>query len=107
RIVLEHDPDAALLGFDPLAWRCDAAPVDVDRSAIGPDETGDGAQCGGLAAARGAEQAADLARLQLERQPVEDARGAAGLRKLDVQVFDAQRCSVRGRGLIRGHCKYL
>ena len=57
RIGLEHHGDAAIRGRQPR----DVAPADLDRAAVQLLQPGDGAQQGGLAAARGPDEHDELA----------------------------------------------
>ncbi len=71
-VVLEHHADAALLRGHGQVARRDHLAGDADLAARHRLEAGDAAQDGGLAAARGAEQAADVAARERERQPAHD-----------------------------------
>ena len=81
-VVLEDDADIALVGRQMV----DAGAVDQHAAAGLADEARDDAQQGGLAAAGGAEQGHDLARLDGERHAVDgDGRAVADREIVDVQ----------------------
>src|ERR1019366_6521514 len=75
RVILEHHGDVALLRRHLV----DHAPADLDLAARYFLQAGDHAQQRGLAAARRADQHAELAVLDLDVYAVHDAGGAEGL----------------------------
>ena len=77
RVVLEHHADLAAMGRQPGHVHA----VDPDRAGVGRLEPGDQVQGGRLAAARGAEERQELARLDRERQLVDRRHGAESLRE--------------------------
>ena len=79
RIVLKYHADAALLGRQTEIPAAHQHAVQPDFAGGNRLETGDTAQHGGLAAAARAEQTADLAALERERQSAQDAVCAVGL----------------------------
>ncbi|MNZ92751.1 hypothetical protein D3C78_1117860 [compost metagenome] len=66
RVVLEHHADAALFRGEGVAGAGNHLAGQLDAALLHGFEAGDGAQGGGLAAARGAEQAADVAGIQVQ-----------------------------------------
>ncbi|KAF0148833.1 MAG: Uncharacterized protein FD187_1628 [bacterium] len=70
-VILEHHADAARLRRQRPAGRADALAGQADVAGARRVEAGDEAQHGGLAAAGGAQQTADLAFLQAEGDAVE------------------------------------
>ena len=64
--VLEHHADAAFLGRHEHARRGDQVAIETNFAADHRFESGDGAQCRGLATTTPAEQAGDRAALQVE-----------------------------------------
>ena len=70
RVVLEHEPDAALARRDVR----DVVAVQRDAAVIDAGQPGDRAQQRALAAAAGAEQHEELALADLERDVVDDRR---------------------------------
>ncbi|MNO58997.1 hypothetical protein D3C76_495740 [compost metagenome] len=66
RVVLEHHADAALFRRQGEAGAGDHFAVQRDLAFLHRFEAGDGAQGGGLAAARRAEQATDVAGVQVQ-----------------------------------------
>ena len=66
RVVLEHHADLAGVRRQRLAGTADALAAQMDFTLPGGIEAGDQPQYRGLAATRGAQQAADLAFLQME-----------------------------------------
>ena len=66
RVVLEHHADAALFRGQGKPLARDELVGQADFPAGQRLETGDRAQCGGLAAAGGAEQTADVAGIQMQ-----------------------------------------
>ena len=71
RVVLEHEPDAALVRRNVHAGRAERAAAREDGAAVERLEAGDAAQRRGLAAAARAQQAADLAFREREAHAVE------------------------------------
>ena len=71
REVLEHEPDAALLGRHEAVGPRDLLIVDQHAAAGGPLHAGGDAKQSGLAAARRPEQADDLARRDVEAHMIE------------------------------------
>ena len=67
RVVLKDGADVALVGLQML----DAGAVETDFSRGGFLESGDHAQRGGLAAARGTEQGEELAAREVQRNAVD------------------------------------
>ena len=94
RVVLKHHADAALLGRHAEIPAAHQYAVQPDFAGGNRLETGDATQHRGFAAAARAEQAADLAALERERQAVQDA--VAPVRLLDTLDRD-QRMRVTGR----------
>ncbi len=83
RVVLEHHADAALLGRHANRGAGDDAAAEGDRAALHRLEAGEAAQHRGLAAAGGAEQAADDAGCEREAHPAHDRLRAVRVRKID------------------------
>jgi hypothetical protein len=79
-VVLEHHPDAALLGRHERSRPGDDLLADVYAARVGCLEAGDQAQQRRLAAARRAEHRHQLAALDLERDLADGARGTERLR---------------------------
>jgi hypothetical protein len=69
-VVLEHHADPAAVRRQAPDWARDLAAVELDRARADRLESGDGAQHGRLAAPTRAEQAADLAAPQAQREAV-------------------------------------
>jgi len=67
-VVLEHHADAAALRGLGVGDAADDAAVEADFAGTQTFEAGDAPQHRGLAAARGAEQAADAAAVELQRE---------------------------------------
>ena len=88
RVGLEHQPERALLDRQVQAARAVEEGAGVERDAAGMRlfEAGHRAQQGGLAAARGAEQADHLAGLQFERHTLEDRIAAVA----EMEIVDAE-----------------
>ncbi|MCY1291882.1 hypothetical protein D9M70_410860 [compost metagenome] len=72
RIVLEHHADPPLLRRQGEAGAGDDLAAELDLALVHRLETGDGAQRGGLAAAGGAEQAADVAGVEVQVELLDD-----------------------------------
>src|SRR5690606_40296521 len=68
RIVLEHHADSPLLRRHTAGGAGYHLPIQADFPGVDRLEARDAAQGGGLAAARGAEQAADIAGAQVDAQ---------------------------------------
>ena len=81
-VVLEHHGDVAVA----RAHAVDGLAVDRDRAAVGVLQPGDGAQEGGLAAARGADEDAELAFGDVEV----DAAQGVDLAVVFLQAADGQ-----------------
>jgi hypothetical protein len=71
RVVLEHHADAAGLGRHVDGGAADELMRQRDTAGLGALQARDGAQQGGLAAARRPDQDPDLACLQAERHAVD------------------------------------
>ena len=82
--ALEHDADVAAQGVDIDAGAADPVVVQADLAALDRLEAVDAAQQGGLAAARGADQADHLMRLDVEVDALQHLDGAVAL----VDVLD-------------------
>ncbi|MCH3719021.1 hypothetical protein LZB68_08060, partial [Campylobacter lari] len=78
RVVLEHHADAALFRGNLFGGRGDDRAVQQDAAGAYRLEAGDGAQHGGLAAAGFAQQAADVAGRQAQRQVLHHGAQALG-----------------------------
>jgi hypothetical protein len=78
-VVLEHHADAALLGRHVVLAVAHQLALQGDAAAAVALQPGHGAQQRGLAAARGADQRADVARTQAERDAVHRGLGLAGV----------------------------
>jgi hypothetical protein len=87
RVVLEHEPDRALLHRQEGG----VVAAEQDAAAVRRVEPGDDAQQRRLARARGAEQAEQLARAHVEVEVVQHGGRVEGLR----QALDADRGRVR------------
>ncbi len=92
RVVLEHEPDAALLRGE----RRRVLAGEPDRARVGRLEPRDDAQQGGLAGARRAEQRGQGAAVDVERHVVERLKVAEALRH--VPYLDHFRSSAGGAG---------
>ena len=77
-VVLKHHPDPAPLRRGVMGGAADALPANGDLTAAQTFEAGDGAQHGGLAAARRAEQAADIAFGERETELIDDRVSVIG-----------------------------
>ena len=82
--ALEHDADVAAQRVEVDAGAADAVVVQADLAALDRLQAVDAAQQRGLAAARGADQADDLVRLDVEAEALEHLEGAVAL----VDVLD-------------------
>ena len=95
-VVLEHHADAPLLGAargrraPPTSW-----PEMRISPAAGALQAGDGAQQGGLAAAGRADQHADVARAQAERDVVDGGLGPARVLNAQLGDLDEHGCDCR------------
>jgi len=67
-VVLEHHADAAALRRLGVGDAADDVAIETDFAGTQTFETGDAPQHRGLAAARGAEQAADAATVEAQRE---------------------------------------
>jgi hypothetical protein len=92
-IILEHQADAALLGRNAAALALHQPAADKDAAFIGTFEPGGDAQSGGLAGARGTDQADDLAALYVQRDMIDRKPRAEAARNAP------QRQAVDGIGL--------
>ncbi len=91
RVGLEHQPQVALLGRHFQLARAveHGALADVDGAGLRAFQAGDGAQQGGLAAARRTEQGDHFAALQFHRHPFQDLVGGSAAAVVEVQIVDA------------------
>ena len=89
RVVLKHHADAPRLGRQVLLGAADHVAGQPDAACAGALQSGHGAQQGGLAAARRADQHADLAGLQTERRLIDRSLAAAGI--LNAELGDIQK----------------
>jgi len=78
-VILEHHADAAFLGRQISAAAADDLALQADLAAGDRLEPGHCTQQGGLTAARGANQHADIACLQLQRHLRHRRLGAPGI----------------------------
>jgi hypothetical protein len=79
RVVLKHHADAALLGRQGHRGRADHAAFQRNRALAHRLQPGHGAQQRGLAAARRADEHADIAGLQIQGHAVDSRAGATGV----------------------------
>jgi hypothetical protein len=79
RVVLEHHADAALLRGEQVSGPAHDPAVETNFAAAHRFEAGDAAKHGGLAPARGAEQAGDRSALDAERHLVQHFHVAVAL----------------------------
>src|SRR5690625_4886841 len=70
-VILEDHADAALLRREGVRGAADLAAADADAASTYRFKSRDGSQCRGLAAAGGAQQAADLPRLESKAQVID------------------------------------
>jgi hypothetical protein len=81
RVALEDHPHVAALGRQHAARLRDDLAVGADAPAVGLEESRDHAKRGGLAAARGTEQADELARLDRQVDAVDRRHARIAFRK--------------------------
>ncbi|MCY1379944.1 hypothetical protein D9M69_677130 [compost metagenome] len=88
RVVLEHHANAALLGRHVVLAVAHGLAFERDAAAAGALQPGHGAQQRGLAAARGADQHADVASAQAQRHAVHRRLRLVGV--VHTQLRDVQ-----------------